>query len=55
MYVARIPVALLAKMKEVGLAAEKLVQMGGQVGREIWFHPEATKFVVDFFKAEASK
>lgn len=50
-YVANIPKALLDQMKNAGLVEGSTTSMGGVVGQELKFAPQAAEFVVKFFRA----
>lgn len=47
---AEIPKALIKEMERVGLAFRRTTSMGGAAAGEIRFIPEATRFIVKFFK-----
>ena len=47
---AEIPKALIREMERVGLAFRSTTSMGGAAAGEIRFIPEATRFIVKFFK-----
>jgi hypothetical protein len=49
-YVANIPAALISVMKQAGLLLESTTSMGGAVATELRFLPQASEFVVKFFK-----
>ena len=53
LFQADIPSALLTRLRLEGLAQSITVQMGGVVGQEIRFKPDAAQYVVNFFR-EAS-
>jgi len=48
-YTAQVPNALLWEVEWVGLAQRKTLEMGGVIGTEIRFVPQATEFVTRFF------
>ena len=49
-YVAHIPRALIQLMRGAGLVTESTTSMGGAVGTELQFTPNAAEFVVGLFK-----
>jgi hypothetical protein len=48
-YSAEIPEALILRLEGAGLATPRLTEMGGVIGREIRFHPDASKYIAPFF------
>ena len=48
-YVANIPKGLIKLLESKGLALPSKTSMGGSVGQEIKFLPQATKYVIQFF------
>ncbi len=47
---ASIPKELIVRLEEAGLAEYRTTLMGGVQGTEIYFPPQATEFIVPFFK-----
>jgi len=50
-YVANIPKALVQTMEKAGLVTRSTTSMGSAVATELRFTPQATEFVVQFFRA----
>lgn len=50
LFQADIPSALLTRLRLEGLARDINVQMGGVVGQEIRFKPDAAQYIVNFFR-----
>jgi hypothetical protein len=50
LYTAQIPQALVQTLLNAGLAFRGITSMNGVVGTEIRFTPQATQFVVNYFK-----
>jgi len=50
-YVANIPRALVQTMEKAGLVTRSTTSMGSAVATELRFTPQATEFVVQFFRA----
>ncbi len=50
LFQANIPTRLLMALEKAGLAFPSVTSMGGQVAKELRFSPQATRFIVDFFK-----
>jgi hypothetical protein len=51
LFSAQIPQALVSELSSIGLATQRVTQMGNVVGSELRFLPGASQFVAPFFQA----